>query len=191
MNRLSQDSLTEFQEIAILRCLDNPAMNSRRVADEMNHGLSDQVRARAKVNYVSPAVSRGKSQFSISVKEFLRELESEGFPSNHARQVCSALTGGKFLRENEIQIESIDGPPSKTSTTVIVHYKFLASGLQSGGVDSLREKSAATQSRETPEEWAHRMTERLAGLMKDEIAAMGGGEAFLRWVRGYDEEEAL
>jgi hypothetical protein len=26
--------------------------------------------------------------------------------------------------------------------------------------------------------------------MKNEIAALGGGEAYLRWVRGYDEEDA-
>jgi len=36
---------------------------------------------------------------------------------------------------------------------------------------------------ETPEEWAHRMTGKLCGLLKDEIAAFGGGDAFLRWVR--------
>jgi hypothetical protein len=173
--------LTECQKDSSLEWLEK----------EMNYGLSDQVRARARVSYVGPAVSQGKRPFSISVKEFLRELESEGFPSNHARQVCSALTGGKFLRENEIQIESIDGPPSKTSTTVVVHYKFSASELQTGEADSLRVEGAEAPSRETPEEWAHRMAERLAGLMKDEIAAMGGGEAFLRWVRGYDEEDAL
>ncbi len=43
---------------------------------------------------------------------------------------------------------------------------------------------------ETPEEWAHRMTGKLFGLMKDEFAAFGGGEAFLRWVRSEDEDEA-
>jgi hypothetical protein len=26
--------------------------------------------------------------------------------------------------------------------------------------------------------------------LKEELAEYGGGEAFLRWVRGYDEEEA-
>jgi hypothetical protein len=36
---------------------------------------------------------------------------------------------------------------------------------------------------ETPEEWAHRMTGKLYGLLRDEIAAFGGGDAFLRWVR--------
>jgi hypothetical protein len=34
------------------------------------------------------------------------------------------------------------------------------------------------------------MTGKLYGLMKDEMAAFGGGEAFLRWVRSEDEDEA-
>ena len=41
---------------------------------------------------------------------------------------------------------------------------------------------------ETPEEWAHRMTGKLYGLLTVEISAFGGGEAFLRWV-GSDEQE--
>jgi hypothetical protein len=44
-------------------------------------------------------------------------------------------------------------------------------------------------SEETPEEWAHRMTGKLFGLMKDEFASFGGGEAVLRWVRSEDEDE--
>jgi hypothetical protein len=42
---------------------------------------------------------------------------------------------------------------------------------------------------ETPSERAFRLTEKLRGLLKEELAEYGGGEAFLRWVRGYDEEE--
>jgi bisphosphoglycerate-dependent phosphoglycerate mutase len=39
---------------------------------------------------------------------------------------------------------------------------------------------------ESPEAWAHRATGKLFGLLKDEIAAAGGAEAFLRWVRSDD-----
>jgi len=31
------------------------------------------------------------------------------------------------------------------------------------------------------------VTGKLAGLLKDELAEYGGGDAFIRWVRGYDE----
>jgi hypothetical protein len=41
---------------------------------------------------------------------------------------------------------------------------------------------------ETPEAWAHRLTGKLYGLLKEEMAACGGGEAFLRWVRSEDED---
>jgi hypothetical protein len=156
----------------------------------MNPRLSDQVRAQAKTTYVRPASSRGRRSFSIPVKELLRDLESRGFPSNHARQVCTALTSGKFLRENNIQIETVDGPPSKTSTTVVVHYKFASSEPPPTETASEFVADSVSHSNETPEEWAHRMTGKLCGLMKDEIAAMGGGGAYLRWVRGYDEEDA-
>ncbi len=94
----------------------------------------------------------------------------------------------KFLRENDVEIEAIDGPPSKTSTTVVVHYKFSRSGQLDNAATSETGENSQEGPAETPEEWAHRMTGKLYGLMKDEIANLGGAEAYLRWVRGYDEE---
>jgi hypothetical protein len=41
---------------------------------------------------------------------------------------------------------------------------------------------------ETPEEWANRVTGKLRGLLKAEIAACGEAEAFLRQIR-YDEDD--
>lgn len=157
----------------------------------MNYGLSDKVRERARLGYVKPAMESGKLNFSIAVKDLQRELESDGFPPNHTRQVCKALASGKFLSENNLKIEKIDGPPSKTSTTVVVHYRIspsvagsAASKVQTEGTEN---RTGALQ--ETPEEWAHRLTGKICGLLKDELAAYGGGEAFIRWVRGYDEED--
>jgi hypothetical protein len=43
---------------------------------------------------------------------------------------------------------------------------------------------------ETPEEKAFRLTEALRGLLKDEIAAYGGTEGFMRWVRSDEDEDA-
>jgi hypothetical protein len=52
----------------------------------------------------------------------------------------------------------------------------------------MEEQENPTRERdETPEEWAHRVTGKLRGLLKEEMAAFGGGEAFLRWVRSGDE----
>lgn len=156
----------------------------------MNHGLSDQVRAQAKVRFVQPAIISGRRQFSISVKEFLRELEAGGFPANHARQVCKALSSGKFQRENNIELDGIDGPPSKTSTTVVLHYRHDHADAQIECVEGGQSVNSKGSVEETPEEWAHRMTGKLFGLMKEEFAGFGGGEAFLRWVRSEDESDA-
>jgi hypothetical protein len=156
----------------------------------MNYGLSDQVRSRAKSAYVAPAISKGTRQFSISVKELLRDLQAEGFPANHARQVCTAITSRKFLRENSLEIEGVDGPPSKNSTTVVVHYKVPTNRRNVGATADESSAVPSAPSEETPEEWAHRMTSKIRGLLKEELAEYGGGEAFLRWVRGYDEEGA-
>ena len=51
-------------------------------------------------------------------------------------------------------------------------------------------KQAAELVEESPEARAKRLVGKLRGLLKDELAEYGGGEAFIRWVRGYDEEDA-
>ncbi len=160
----------------------------------MNYGLSDKVRERAKANYLGPAVRAGKREFAIPVKSLLKDLEAGGFPRNHTRQVCEALLSGKFQRENGIEIVAVDGPPSKNSTTVVVHYRVESAGKAEGEAETptgaqRTENLERPPASETPEEWAHRVIGKLSGSMKDEFAAYGGGEAFIRWVRGHDEED--
>ena len=155
----------------------------------MNMGLSDQVRAVAQERYVKPAILAGKLSFSIRVRDLLAALQGTGFPPGHTPQICSALQTAKFLRENGLEIESVDGPPSKVSPTVVVRYRVAKSAGQFAAKEESAEK-AAQRMEETPEERAFRLTEKLRGLLKEELAEYGGGEAFLRWVRGYDEEDA-
>jgi hypothetical protein len=143
----------------------------------------------ARTRYVHPAVLAGKKQFSIPVRELLQTLEGDGFPGRNTPQVCSALQTAKFLRENGLEIEGVDGPPSKMSTTVVVRYRVTNQGAAAGTKRNEMENKQAALSEETPEEWAHRMTGKLFGLMKDEFASFGGGEAVLRWVRSEDEDE--
>ncbi|MGO9796501.1 MAG: hypothetical protein ACLPLZ_10465 [Terracidiphilus sp.] len=113
-----------------------------------------------------------------------------GFPARNWPQICSAIQAEKFLRAHGIEIEAVEGPPKKQSSTVVVRYRFANPQAQSRpAAPQILEKPTATGG-ETPEEWAHRMTGKLFGLMKDEFAAFGGGEAFLRWVRSEDEDEA-
>jgi hypothetical protein len=50
-------------------------------------------------------------------------------------------------------------------------------------------EEAAHPNEETSVEWAERVTAKMSGLLKEEMTAYGGGDAFIRWVRGYDEGE--
>lgn len=153
----------------------------------MKYGLSDQVREIAERRYIHPAIQAGQNHFSVSVRELMKDLRPIGFPPNNWPQICSAIQAGKFLRANGLEIESVDGPQSKQSSTVVVRYRIInppgASALPSVKLGSPDAKQ------ETPEEWAHRLTGQLSGLLKDEIKEFGGTEAFIRWVRGYDEED--
>ena len=156
----------------------------------MNYGLSDQVRARAKTRYVEPAVLAGMKHFSIAIKGLMKELEVEGFPKNHARQFCTALTSDKFLRANGLEIEGIDGPPSKESPTVVVRYRVANRSMRPVTRENPPHGSGIDPAGESPEDWAFRVTEKMRGLLKEELAEYGGGEAFLRWIRSEDEEES-
>jgi hypothetical protein len=157
----------------------------------MNVGLSDWIRSFAKDKYVRPAIRDGRLRFSIRVKDIHNDLKSEGFPPRHTPQICDALTGGKFLRENGLEIERVEGPPSGQSPTVVVHYCVGDSGQAvSIAKTRLKEKEAEATVQEDPTERAIRLTEKLRGILKDELAEYGGGEAFLRWVRSDDEDTA-
>jgi hypothetical protein len=145
--------------------------------------LSDQVRSIAKDRYVSPAIRSGKTNFSIKVRSVLDDLVPLGFPANNTPQVCTALRSNKFLRENGLKITSVDGPPSKQSTTVVVHYRVVGSeagNAQVGRTENLGEDGATR---------AKRLTESLRGLLKQELKEYGGAEEFVRWVRS-DEDAA-
>ena len=158
----------------------------------MKNGLSNKIRDLARTKYVNPAVKAGRMEFSIRVRDILGDLQTEGFSGGHTPQICSALRTSKFLRENGLEIESIEGPPSKMSPTVVVRYRLAHPSARENPGEMIADTNRLEASREeTPEEWAHRVTGKIRGILKDEIAAYGGAEAYLRWVRGYDEEDAL
>jgi hypothetical protein len=156
----------------------------------MNHGLSDQVRTVALEKYVHPAIRAGKTQFSVAVRDIMQHLQIEGFPAKNWPQVCTALQTERFLRTNGLEIEGVDGPPSKMSTTVVVRYRVADSGTRPAIKTSPLEGARAEADQEDPDAWALRLTEKLRGLLKEELAEYGGGEAFLRWVRSEDEDAA-
>jgi hypothetical protein len=140
---------------------------------------SERIRKRAWEKYIDPQIKKGLRQIELPIKPLMKEMESEGFPANHPRQFCKALQKRAFLQEKGLVLRHVDGPPSGTSTTVVLHF-----GLSG---DNFNASLGATG--ESPAQRAFRLTEKLRGLLKDEIAAYGGAEGFMRWVRS-DEEGA-
>jgi|SRR6185437_10942918 len=157
----------------------------------MNMNMSDRVRDLVRTKYVKPALRAGKQRFSVAVRDLIPELVAHGFPAGNTPQVCTAPRKESFLREEGIEIESIEGPPSKMSTSVVFHFRVAGRGTNvAAGPASEPATSADSTDHETAEHRAQRLSEKLRGLLKKELAEYGGGEAFLRWVRGYDEEDA-
>ena len=157
----------------------------------MKYGLSEQVRRVAEREHVHPAIRAGNHRFSIAVRDLMTVLQPTGFPGKNWPQICSAIQAEKFLRANGLEIESVEGPPSKQSSTVVVRYRIVDPKPREQPAAPPGGAADPKTNQESPEEWAHRMTGKLFGLMKEEIAAFGGAEAYLRWVRGYDEEDAV
>lgn len=152
----------------------------------MATGLSDKIRAIAQAKYVNPAILSGKGQFEIRVRDLIADLNEEGIPAlSNTPQICSALQTGRFLRENGLEIESVEGPPSKLSPTVVVRYRVAR--IPS---DSVTKASSLTAHNEAPSDRALRLTEKLRGMLREELAEYGGGEAFLKWIRSEDEDAA-
>jgi hypothetical protein len=154
----------------------------------MQSGSSEQVRAVAAERYVKPAIRAGKTHFSVAVKDVIEDLVSQGFPRANTPQVCSALKKKGFLRNYGIEIEGIDGPPSKMSTTVVYRYRLADRGRHIGALPNAAEEHDSAAEAEDPDVWARRVTGKIRGLLKNEIAEMGGAEAFIRWVRSENED---
>jgi hypothetical protein len=156
----------------------------------INVGLSDRIRRLAQAKYISPAVSAGVRSFSIKVRDVLNDLQAEGFPGGHTPQVCTALRTARFLRENGLEIESIEGPPSKMSPTVVFNYRVADRSAETLAPSQMERSKMRREDYEDPAARALRVSEGLRGILKKELEEYGGGEAFLRWIRSEDEDAA-
>ena len=155
----------------------------------MKHGeLSDRIRQKAVQRYVRPALDTGRNHFSIEVKTLMSELESEGFPPNHPAQFCTAVQTRNFLLEHGLEIEKIDGPPSKKSTTVVVHYRVLRNAQAD---EKSSRRGEPLLEKENSAAWSRRLIGKLQGLLETELAAYGGAESFVKWVRSEEEKDIV
>jgi hypothetical protein len=171
----------------------------------METGLSERVRELAIREYVEPARKNG-GKIAIRIGEIQNKLLKEGFPSNHMRQIYTSLESKRlFLEPLGLILETPSGQPVRVGTVLrfaISDHRSSAakrSGvhgrpLAPGGTHSSDQRESLVNgdgAEETSEEWARRVTDKLAGLLKEEIASFGGVDAFMKWVRSdHDEEEA-
>lgn len=113
---------------------------------------SNSVREYVRKRYLEPSRARGESQVRVVVGEVHRGLGL----ANRVPLVCNALKGSRFLQQNGLKLEKVEGPPSGLSTTVVYTFSFVS--------DSRKERHPL---------WS------LQGVAKDLFREIGGGEAFL------------
>ncbi len=125
--------------------------------------------------YVAPNVRKRAREFSIPVRSLMLQLRESGFPAENTPQICTAIRSKKFLKENNLVIDHIDGPPSGQSTTVVVHYRF-------------KDSQATAPEQESAQERAKRIIRESEGLLQAAVTQFGSAEALLQWIRSEGEE---
>jgi hypothetical protein len=117
---------------------------------------ADRIREYATEKYVLPARQRKQKRLSIRAGDVVRDLKLRG----STPAVCSALKTREFLQSNDLQLVETSGPKSGQSTTVVYTYEFAGT----------KQPTPSTE-----DSWS-----RLRGALKDVLADLGGGEAYLR-----------
>jgi hypothetical protein len=118
---------------------------------------ADKIRQFSYKQYVAPARARGDSSFVLVAGDVHKDMHLR----NRVPSVCQALKSGKFLDENGLVLERLEGPPSGQGTRVRYTYRFRNS-----------DNSQAAQRR-----WP--LIE-LRGVAREVFKDLGGGEEFLR-----------
>lgn len=89
------------------------------------YGATDRVRHQAVAEYIEPARRAGAKRVHIHSGTFNKKLvESHVLPPNRLPLICNALASRKFQRENHLALESVEGPPSGHSSTVVYTYRL-------------------------------------------------------------------
>ena len=154
-------------------------MKTNQVPSELD---SNAIRKEATSHFVVPARRSGAKKLTIAVRDSMSRFPAEVVKGKQS-VFCSALRAKSFLRENGLRLEAMDGPPQGRGTSVVYHYRFEADDLAGQG------PARGPMSEEDAERLAEAYLAPLRGLLAKEIAAFGGTEAYMRWVRS-DEPTA-
>jgi len=140
--------------------------------------LADEIRSIARTAFVIPAHRSSRMEFSIAVRELMNKAEASGISTvQRTPAFCTSIQTREFLQENALEILRVDGPASKRSTTVVVHYRFRGAADPPASSDG----SARVIDRD------HDPLMRLQGVLKG--AMREGAAAFLHELRRDKENE--
>lgn len=155
-------------------------------------GRSVEVRELVINDYVEPA-RKTREHIRIRQGDLKAKLVKRGFPVANANQIGTSIEAEKFWRPLGLELCSPKGQSRAADTVYEFRFVDESNAPQAGSNETPERKAHPFTGRygvtETPSERAFRLTERARGLLKDEIAAFGGTEAFMRWVRSDEAEE--
>jgi len=133
-----------------------------------DHGSTDRVRRYAAELYILPARKRGEKTITIHSGKFGKSLvENKVLPPNRFPIICNALRSKRFLEENDLTLEEVQGPPSGRSSTVSFNYR----------IDPVvpTPRTAHARNLSTREQFM-----KMRGILKETYAKLGGAEEFHR-----------
>ena len=142
----------------------------------MRTGWSERVRDVADTEYVQPARPSGE-RVRIRFGDLRARLVKLGFPAGHFNQIATPLESAKFWRPRGLEMCTPKGQSRNDDT--IFEFRFIE-----------ETEKVESEPIETSKERALRAADELRGMLKKEIAAHGGPERFLRWVRSDEDEDA-
>lgn len=134
--------------------------------------LADEIRRIARSEFVIPAHRSSRMEFSIAVRELMNKAEASGISTvQRTPAFCTSIQTREFLQENALEILRVDGPASKRSTTVVVHFRFRDQPQRIGDAENPRE------SIESPTDPLLELSGLLRGAIRE------GAAAFVRELR--------
>ena len=142
------------------------------VIEMADYGSTDRVRRTAAEQYIAPARRRSETSVKIHSGVFGKFLvQNNILPPNRFPIICNALKSGKFLKENHLVLEEIQGPPSGRSSTVTFVYKV-------DPVPPTGPHSSLAPDTSSPNSFLN-----LRGILKATYRQLGGAEKFHRHER--------
>lgn len=133
--------------------------------------LHDEIRRIGGAKFVLPARQARREEFTIAVRDVMAQAQAEGMSTTgRAPAFCKAIRTREFRDANGIDEVGVEGPASKQSTTVVVHYRFRHSSENVSAPDG-------QVSVEVPEDPLLQLSGVLRGAIRE------GASAFLRELR--------